>query len=617
MADNLLEHIGDLPQVLTQKDADFFEIEGTDGAGNPASNKESRLQLKTNMAASGPVPDMAETKVKAAAGIHDFEPGRFYRKGAVILRLGSLYRARDAFTSGTGYSDDDWERIPAGTWGTLSGDLEDQADLAAALEAKLDRETDYQNGVESRFAHESDGGGYFLEDTNDNSITFIGGNADPASPVKAELYAKNRTTGIGSRIIATLAKIFYTKNKTDATVTNGDELAVHADVADSLAQAKQYTDGKIAQLPKGAYYQGKLDYYGVNEEALAEFDPAEGQRALIADVDKIGTWDETAGAWVLADIAGLQEGFYWLVVDMGAAEKHYQGRVIYHAGGGWDINEDRQNMPDGVTLDYDTATGATKVADINETAVTADDTDFSGTVSGGFHAVLRAVFAKIRGLFALMAGKVNIQQHPSDAGKAMVIGSDGKLAPGVSGKVDAVDGVEPGTDKNVKLTYLYQTLDDYEADKASVPEGARVVIQSEYPDNVPNVLSSIPSGISEAGILGANDKGETTWLRPLAGVKGIGLQDTRDDDFRPVDYIRIDSSHVEWEFKQYYVCGAPFGGTAGFYSLQTIVPWALQASGGGLPLQIAYNTGVPTGSGMIRIRHASSDTTWGNWGVIS
>jgi hypothetical protein len=88
-------------------------------------------------------------------------------------------------------------------------------------------------------------------------------------------------------------------------------------------------------------------------------------------------------------------------------------------------------MPDGVTLDYDAATGALKVADIHAENVSADDTDFGDTVSGTFHAILILVFGKFRGLFALMAGKVNIQQNTSDAGKALVIGNDGTVEPGV------------------------------------------------------------------------------------------------------------------------------------------------------------------------------------------
>jgi hypothetical protein len=133
MADNLLEHIGDLTQVVTQKDADFFEIESTDDSSEPISRKESRLQLKNNIASSGPVPDMVTTRISDAAGIHDFETVHAYLKGAIILRLGSLYRARNNFTSGTGFIADDWELIPPGKWGGLFGNIEDQTDLANIL----------------------------------------------------------------------------------------------------------------------------------------------------------------------------------------------------------------------------------------------------------------------------------------------------------------------------------------------------------------------------------------------------------------------------------------------------------------------------------------------------
>jgi hypothetical protein len=79
-------------------------------------------------------------------------------------------------------------------------------------------------------------------------------------------------------------------------------------------------------------------------------------------------------------------------------------------------------------------------------------------------------------------GKLDIQQAADDEGKAMVIGPDGKLAPGVSGKVDSVDGVEPGGDKNVKLTHIYVSAEDFEADKANIPAGARVVKLYESPE---------------------------------------------------------------------------------------------------------------------------------------
>jgi hypothetical protein len=51
------------------------------------------------------------------------------------------------------------------------------------------------------------------------------------------------------------------------------------------------------------------------------------------------------------------------------------------------------------------------------------------------------------------------------------------------GKVNTVDGLEPDTNKDIRLTYTYSTETAYEADKNNVPDGARVVIQDKYPDN--------------------------------------------------------------------------------------------------------------------------------------
>jgi hypothetical protein len=139
MADSILEHISGLPQVSVQKGSDLFEIEGTDNEGNPKSYKESRLQLKNDAAASGPVPDMVDTRINSAAGARDFEPGYTYRKNALVFAARRLYRAKLAFTAGSLFDPGDWEEIPLGEWGKLIGALNDQADLAAALEKKADK----------------------------------------------------------------------------------------------------------------------------------------------------------------------------------------------------------------------------------------------------------------------------------------------------------------------------------------------------------------------------------------------------------------------------------------------------------------------------------------------
>jgi hypothetical protein len=109
-----------------------------------------------------------------------------------------------------------------------------------------------------------------------------------------------------------------------------------------------------------------------------------------------------------------------------------------------------------------------------------------GTVS---QAVLRVLFdevaAEIDGFTGGLADKLDVQQLKENAGLAVVVDADGKLSFGVAGKVDTVDGLDPEKDtKNVKLTWVYETEKEFEADKGNIPKGARVVKTWEFPDNV-------------------------------------------------------------------------------------------------------------------------------------
>jgi hypothetical protein len=104
------------------------------------------------------------------------------------------------------------------------------------ISGKLDKQAVYSSlGVTSTFFHESDGGGYRLADTNDGSLSFIGGNADTDSPIKVVRYAKTVCT-IGTRIVQTLEKIYYTAGESSATFVDGDEVAVKSDIPTSLSQ---------------------------------------------------------------------------------------------------------------------------------------------------------------------------------------------------------------------------------------------------------------------------------------------------------------------------------------------------------------------------------------------
>jgi hypothetical protein len=54
--------------------------------------------------------------------------------------------------------------------------------------------------------------------------------------------------------------------------------------------------------------------------------------------------------------------------------------------------------------------------------------------------------------------------------------------------IQSVDGVDGEGSRNVQLTRVYDTLEDFEADKDNIPNGARVVKLYEYPDNLAGVM---------------------------------------------------------------------------------------------------------------------------------
>jgi hypothetical protein len=148
-----------------------------------------------------------------------------------------------------------------------------------------------------------------------------------------------------------------------------------------------------------------------------------------------------------------------------------------------------------------------------------------------------------RGINWLKAKKLSIQQNAADVGKAMVIGGDGKLAPGVSGKVDSVNGIRPDTDKDVKTDYAYDNYNDYLADRANVPANAHVMIKNEFKDVytgymlVPDEINLEPTNrISDnhgmwiadrAGyircVIMADNAGGTGWLDSGISINGVDV----------------------------------------------------------------------------------------------
>lgn len=116
--------------------------------------------------------------------------------------------------------------------------LEGFGQLQAQVDEKLDAATTYSGGKKSEFFHESDGGGYRFTDSTAGTTSFVGLNDSPTSAVKGEIYAINSSTKVGSRLIQTLSKTYYTSGNADSSFTANDELATQADVANLVPDSR-------------------------------------------------------------------------------------------------------------------------------------------------------------------------------------------------------------------------------------------------------------------------------------------------------------------------------------------------------------------------------------------
>jgi hypothetical protein len=103
--------------------------------------------------------------------------------------------------------------------------------LQAQSNEKLDSVKIYEDtDSKSEFFHESDGGGYRFTDIANGTVSFAGCNNDPSSDIKLELYSKISATGLGSRLIQTLDKTYYTGQSADSSFTDNDEIATKGDL---------------------------------------------------------------------------------------------------------------------------------------------------------------------------------------------------------------------------------------------------------------------------------------------------------------------------------------------------------------------------------------------------
>jgi hypothetical protein len=172
-----------------------------------------------------------------------------------LTDLGIEDRVRE--TPLTGFSDSDTTPVTASD--TV---LEGFGKLQGQVDEKLDKSISYTGSKKSEFFHESDGGGYRFTDGVAETVSFIGCNDDSSSPIKIEFYAKDSTTGSGSRIIQSLAKAYYTSEKVDSTYASTDEIAALRDLSSFVPNTRtvngQALSSNVAldtdDVPEGSTY---------------------------------------------------------------------------------------------------------------------------------------------------------------------------------------------------------------------------------------------------------------------------------------------------------------------------------------------------------------------------
>jgi hypothetical protein len=260
------------------------------------------------------------------------------------------------------------------------------------ISGKLDKQAIYSSaGVTSTFFHEEDGGGYRLADNNDDSLSFIGGNADTDSPIKIETYAKTVADNVGTRIIQTLEKIYYTAGKSSATYGNGDEVAVKSNIPTALSSLtndgnyvvdasyvhtdNNFTTGEKTKLAGLDDNHFKGSYPSLTALETAHPTASDGDYAYVGTEGTPAVmylWDVTDSEWVLG---GSPAG-----ETPASAKEKYESNEDTNA-----YTDDEKAIVGSVgdVADLETSAKTTIVAAVNEVVGTFDDyVPTSRTVNG-------------------------------------------------------------------------------------------------------------------------------------------------------------------------------------------------------------------------------------------
>ena len=126
--------------------------------------------------------------------------------------------------------------------------------------------------------NEASGGGAMFQNV-DGTTSFVGVNNEGANGIAAQIYAKNKTTNVGTRINVTTSGIYYTNGKTNGSYDSGDEIATKKDIRGD-ANAKTVYITETAGGSGDLYSKRYGIYQGADGSAVSPV-PAE----KLADID--------------------------------------------------------------------------------------------------------------------------------------------------------------------------------------------------------------------------------------------------------------------------------------------------------------------------------------------
>jgi hypothetical protein len=209
---------------------------------------------------------------------------------------------------------------------------------------------------------------------DDTDPAYPGGKAIPApsgdsfagTPWRARFF--NQINGFFQAAIMKARGVFTVSNEPDnasvSEVLNSLEQCWQSDIDNSLDQAKDYTNEKVADVVNSSY--GEAYWFG---KTVSETVPAlpinvsqsyfdfTSNTPYYAKSDLSG-WD--SGNVIVPQngmVIGISSAFWDLVVDLG-----HPGKAIYSSGkNGWDYFPDSYNIPDNVTIEKRASDGALSV----------------------------------------------------------------------------------------------------------------------------------------------------------------------------------------------------------------------------------------------------------------